>query len=170
MSTTKVDSTSQIPPQAPTQAGTNPETSALNEGYLANFQASTPLGSYQSNIKTDKQRLNLSFCPKCKMLLRTINNNPSTLRCKKCGYHLKLGHHAVYGGKTLASNKHSDKIAVIDKENGNLHTFPVVQAICERCGKTESETWTIAVGSEGTVSALVFLRCVNCGFTRREVG
>ncbi len=179
MSTTKTGSntalTSQNPILVSAEAKTEHQTATLTGEYTADFQASTPLENsaqgYQSvNNSFERQKLTISFCPKCKMLLRMVASNPSSLRCKKCGYHLKLGHHVVFGGKTPAANQRLPEIAVIDKEKGNLHTFPIVTATCERCGKTESETWTVAVGSEGTTSALTFLRCTHCGFTRREVG
>jgi DNA-directed RNA polymerase subunit M/transcription elongation factor TFIIS len=101
------------------------------------------------------------------MLLKTTTDSPSTLICKKCGYNTTLNHAILFEAKL--SGQHSE-IAVIDREKRNLNTYPIVQTICEKCGKTESETWAIAVGSEGTTSALTFLRCVHCGFTRRELG
>ena len=45
---------------------------------------------------------------------------------------------------------------MIDKKESGLRTFPVVRVICPACGKTESETWTVAVGSEGTTLVDVF--------------
>ncbi len=172
MSTPKLGSTNTSHlPQAHAEATTKQQTELLNGEYSAGFQAQG-LGSYKTeNAKFAKQKLTISFCPKCKMLLRSVESSPSSLRCKRCGYHLKLGEHVVYGGKAVGANQRANEIAVIDQDKSrSLHTFPIVQATCDRCGKTESETWTIAVGSEGTTSAVVFLKCTHCGFTRREVG
>ncbi len=167
MSTTKLDqpqasATQLVPLLVPTEATTKHPTAALTEEYPTGLLRSI----HPQNLKNPKQPLN--FCPKCGMLLRTTTSAPATLRCKKCGYKTELEH--TIAVDTSHSRKHPDEIAVIDQEKSNLRTYPIVQAICEKCGRTESETWTVATGSEGSVSAWVFLRCVHCGFTRREVG
>jgi DNA-directed RNA polymerase subunit M/transcription elongation factor TFIIS len=139
----------------------NNQAVALTEEYLI------PQSIQPSNKKKPKPKQHLSFCPTCKMLLRTTADSPSSLRCKKCGYKVILSHTIVFDTKR---SHLPGEIAVIDREKGSLRTHPIVQVICEKCDNTESETWTIAVGSEGTIGALTFLRCVQCGFTRREVG
>ncbi len=163
MSTTKLELQTQasVPLLVTAQAKTKHQPAALTEEY--------PAGLIRS-IKSPNRKQNqpLSFCPTCQMLLRVAESCPSSLRCKKCGYKAKLEHAVVFDAKH--SHQRASEIAVIDQEEAGLHTYPIVQANCERCGKTESETWTIAVGSEGSISAWVFLRCVHCGFTRREVG
>ena len=138
------------------------QTAPLTEDYAANQSIQPP------NRNLEKHKQPLSFCPTCKMLLRTTANCPSSLKCKKCGYKITTERSIVFDA--THSNHHGGEIAVIDREKGKLRTHPIVQAICEKCGKTESETWAIAVGSDGTTGALTFLRCVDCGFTRREVG
>ncbi len=182
MPTTKVGSTlaSQsriVPLLVPAEAMAKHQirqNAAPKKEYSVNFHAAktleNPLRSSQSvNRKFEIQKHLLSFCPTCQMLLRAVESCPSSLRCKKCGYRVKLNG-LVREGKAHASRQHLDEIVVIDKKKANLRTYPIVHAICEKCGKTESETWTVAVGSEGTTSALTFLRCIHCGFTRREVG
>jgi DNA-directed RNA polymerase subunit M/transcription elongation factor TFIIS len=139
----------------------NHQTAALTEEYSA------PRSIQPPNRSIDKPKQHLNFCPTCKMLLRTTASSPSTLRCKKCGYKVTLDPAVFFDAKR--SHQHGE-IAVIDHEKGSLRTHPIVQAICDKCGNTESETWTIAVGSEGTVSSWVFLRCIKCGFMSREVG
>jgi len=171
MSTNKLDLEIQVSanPIAPllvaAQAKTNhqlSQTAALTEGYMAQRSIQPP------NRNLERQKQLLRFCPTCKMLLRNTTSAPSTLRCKKCGYKTTLDHVVVFDSKH--SNQNYSEIAVIDQEKSSLRTHPLVQAVCEKCGKTESETWTVAVGSEGTVSAWVFLRCISCGFIKREVG
>jgi DNA-directed RNA polymerase subunit M/transcription elongation factor TFIIS len=150
MSTTKLGSQNAATTQLP----------ALIEDYTVHPTIQSP------NSTLEKHNQPLSFCPTCKMLLRTTAD-PQLLRCKKCGYKKALDRVVVFDVKR---SKHYGEIAVIDLEKGSLRTHPVVQAICEKCGKTESETWAIPVGSEGTVSSWVFLKCVSCGFIKREVG
>jgi DNA-directed RNA polymerase subunit M/transcription elongation factor TFIIS len=117
--------------------------------------------------KIEKQKQPLTFCPTCQMLLRTTLNQPTSLRCKKCGYKKELHSNIVVNAKQVY---HQNEIAVLGKAEEHLRTYPIVQVICEKCGKKESETWSVAVGSEGAISAWIFLRCTSCGFTRREVG
>lgn len=121
-----------------------------------------------SDLNLIKKEQSLSFCPLCKMLLRTPAGDHSLLRCKKCGYNSKIEHNVIV--KTGRNNRQNIEIAVIDKEKGNLRTQTTVKTTCEKCGNTESEAWTISVGSEGTTSEITFLRCISCGYTRREVG
>ncbi len=160
MSTQKLDQTRAV--LVTTEAATKRQTAALTEQYLTALHRSikAPSGN------REKQKQLLRFCPVCQMLLRKVESRPTSLRCKKCGYKTQLEQATVLDAKQL----HHNEIAVIDKEKENLYTYPIVQALCEKCGKKESETWAIAVGSEGSISAWVFLRCVHCGFTRREVG
>lgn len=145
------------------EATTKHQPAAFTKEHPAQLHQS--IDSTNRHIQRPKQSLN--FCPNCNMLLRIIENCPASLRCKKCGYKTKL-EKAIAIDKPL--HPYSDEIAVIDKEKADLHIHPIVQANCERCGKTESETWTVSVGSEGTVSAWIFLKCVHCGFIRREAG
>jgi DNA-directed RNA polymerase subunit M/transcription elongation factor TFIIS len=171
MSTTKLDlqtqasATQTIPLLVPAEAKTNHpinQPAALTEENRVHRSIQPP------NRNLEKQKQLLSFCPTCKMLLRAVENRPYLLKCKKCGYRAEPEHKPLIDGKH--SHRSVNEIAVIDEEKANLRTHSIVQALCEKCGKTESETWTIAVGSEGTTSALTFLRCTQCGFTRREVG
>jgi DNA-directed RNA polymerase subunit M/transcription elongation factor TFIIS len=155
-------STAQLAPLlAAAEATTKPPAAALTE------QTPALLRSIPQNRNPQKPKPPLRFCPMCQTLLRAVASSPASLKCKKCGYKAALDHAPLLEARL---HKRPNEIAVIDKEEANLHTHPIVQATCERCGKTESETWTIAVGSEGRVSAWVFLKCTHCGFIRREAG
>jgi len=110
----------------------------------------------------------MSFCPKCGKILKLVHKSAPSLQCPKCGYKAKFTPDSISGNKPKKVNRSLNEIAVIDKEASRLRTFPNVGVICPACGKAGSETWTIAVGSEGTTSALTFFRCTSCGHTRRE--
>jgi DNA-directed RNA polymerase subunit M/transcription elongation factor TFIIS len=111
----------------------------------------------------------MSFCPKCGKLLKVFHSRTPALKCGKCGYkttNLNLNRIIQYVHKPIHRN--SEEIAALDKnELGGLRTYPIVHNVCHSCGKTESETWTVAVGSEGNTS-MTFFRCVACGHTERE--
>jgi DNA-directed RNA polymerase subunit M/transcription elongation factor TFIIS len=154
-------STAQLAPLlVDAEATTKHQTAALTR------ETPTLLRSIQPQNRT-RQKQPLSFCPRCQTLLRPSASSPASLKCKKCGYKATLDHTPLLEARF---NQNPNEIAVIDKEKASLNTHPIVKATCERCGRTESETWTIAVGSEGTVSAWVFLKCTHCGFIRRETG
>ena len=109
----------------------------------------------------------MSFCPKCGAFLKLVHRSATSLRCEKCGFKAKLQQNNVLNHKPKLANC-PNEIAVIDKKESGLRTFPVVRIICPACGETESEIWTVAVGSEGTTASLTFFRCTACGHTRRE--
>jgi DNA-directed RNA polymerase subunit M/transcription elongation factor TFIIS len=111
----------------------------------------------------------LDFCPECKTILKIVRRSLPTLQCPKCGYKAKFRpDNSLVGSKSNNVNRSKNEIAVIDKKELGLRTYPVVQSVCPECGMTESETWIVAVGSEGTTSSLTFFRCISCGYTRRE--
>jgi DNA-directed RNA polymerase subunit M/transcription elongation factor TFIIS len=153
----QVSTPKRAPLSARTEAQLDTQTAALIEAH--------PLRNIQP-LQTKPEKQPLSFCPTCQMLLKVSISQPLSLKCKKCGYKQQLDHSLVINAK---QTYHHNEIAVLDKEE-QLRTYPIVQATCEKCGKTKSETWSVAVGSEGATSAWVFLRCTNCGHTRREVG
>ena len=109
----------------------------------------------------------MNFCPECKTILKTAKKSLSTLQCPKCGYKTEV---KPESSPTKNTNRPRSirEIAVVDKKESVLNTYPVVQSTCPECGGGKSETWNIAVGSEGTPASLTFFRCVSCGFTRRE--
>jgi DNA-directed RNA polymerase subunit M/transcription elongation factor TFIIS len=108
-----------------------------------------------------------SFCPKCEALLELAHGKSAEVYCRKCKYRAKVQQKRVLERKIDASNNIRREIAVLDSEDSKLRTFPVVHAICSECNNDASETWTVAIGSEGT-TGVTFLRCAACGHTRRE--
>ena len=112
------------------------------------------------------QSFTLSFCPKCGSLLEPAHGKAAEIYCRKCKYRTKLEDKQVLARKIDTSISHRE-IAVVDSKDSQLRTYTVVQAICSVCNNNTSETWTLTIGSEGT-SGVTFLRCTNCGHTRRE--
>ena len=108
-----------------------------------------------------------SFCPKCEALLELAHGKSAEVYCRKCKYRAKVQQKRVLERKIDASNNIRREIAVLESEDSKLRTFPVVHAICSECNNDASETWTVAIGSEGT-TGVTFLRCAACGHTRRE--
>jgi DNA-directed RNA polymerase subunit M/transcription elongation factor TFIIS len=95
--------------------------------------------------------MSMEFCPSCKKILKIAKKAKSpVLICPKCGYQ------TIFRPKKSVTKK------------APIFTLPVVQAVCPACGQNKSETWVIAVGSEGRTSSLTFLKCISCGFTTRE--
>ena len=123
--------------------------------------------SQSMKLKNLREMSMIDFCPKCGTLLKVVNNSLPALQCPKCGYRAKLKSDTILGLK-LKTDKSLNEIAVIDKETSELRTFPMVDVLCPVCCKAGSETWTVAVGSEGTTSSLTFFRCTSCGYTKRE--
>jgi DNA-directed RNA polymerase subunit M len=107
------------------------------------------------------------FCPKCGALLEVVPGKSAELHCRKCKYNTKATQRRISEKKISVANSIHREIAVLDVENSNLRIFPVVHAVCSECRNSTSETWTLAIGSEGT-TGVTFLRCTNCGHTRRE--
>jgi DNA-directed RNA polymerase subunit M/transcription elongation factor TFIIS len=110
----------------------------------------------------------MDFCPKCGKLIKVVKKSLPALQCPKCGYKTNFKTDSILSFKPKAPNHSRNEIAVIDKKASGLRTFPTVGVICRACGKAGSETWTIAVGSEGTTSSLTFFKCTSCGYTKRE--
>jgi len=109
----------------------------------------------------------MSFCPKCEALLELVHGKSAEMYCRKCKYRAKLAQNRVREKKLGASASFRREIAVLDLEDSKLRTFPVVPDICPECNNVTCETWTMAIGSEGT-TGVTFLRCTACGHTRRE--
>lgn len=109
----------------------------------------------------------MTFCPKCEALLELVHGKSSEMYCRKCKYCAKVQQMRVREKRIKPSNIIPKEIAVLDLKNSLLRTFPAVHAICPECNNDTSETWTMAIGSEGT-TGVTFLRCTACGHTRRE--
>jgi len=110
----------------------------------------------------------MRFCPKCGAILEIVHRSRAFLQCGKCGYKTQLRNVSIENTKLHSHDSELNKVAVLGREESKLRTFPVVHVTCSKCGATESEVWTVAVGSEGTTSSFTFFRCTSCGHTRRE--
>lgn len=111
----------------------------------------------------------MRFCPKCGAILEIVHRSRALLQCRKCGYKTQLQQNVSAKNKKPHSyDSGLNEVAVVGREELKLRTFPVVRVTCPKCGATESEVWTVAVGSEGTTSSFTFFRCTSCGHTRRE--
>jgi len=133
----------------------------------ANRSLPTVLAVPESIELTSHHTFVTSFCPKCEALLELAHGKSAEVYCRKCKYRAKVQQKRVLERKIDASNKIRREIAVLDSEDSKLRTFPVVRAICSECNNDLSETWTLAIGSEGT-TGVTFLRCTVCRHTRRE--
>ncbi|MCW4019517.1 MAG: RPA12/RPB9/RPC11 RNA polymerase family protein [Candidatus Bathyarchaeota archaeon] len=112
----------------------------------------------------------VEFCPKCGKLLKITNRKGAPLlSCPKCRYKKLLNQNQT--AKHRIHHGRPSEIAVIAKdEESSLRPLPTVNVICPTCGKSESETWVVALGGEVPSSTVTFFRCTKCGKTRREVG
>jgi DNA-directed RNA polymerase subunit M/transcription elongation factor TFIIS len=120
--------------------------------------------------KLQKMEPQVDFCPQCGALLKIVAPKKAPLlACPKCAYNKPIEQNEVT--KQNVHRGHPVEIAVIDKnKEATLRPLPTVIAICPKCGKNKSETWTIAVGGETANSTVTFFRCTTCGHTRRETG
>ncbi len=109
----------------------------------------------------------MRFCPKCGALLELGNGKSAEIFCRKCKYRTKLQQERILEKRTIASHRIRTEIAVLGAEESKLRTLPLVRTICPACNNDASETWTVAIGSEGT-HGITFLRCTACGYTSRE--
>lgn len=111
----------------------------------------------------------MNFCPECGALLQVVKKGNTSLKCSKCKYQKILEQGEIIPKMNVHCGK-SAEIAVIDKKAASLRQLPTVKIICQTCGHTESETWTIETANETIHSTITFFRCTNCGKTRRESG
>ena len=73
--------------------------------------------------------------------------------------------------KIKVKNGKAVEIVVIDKDTeAALRVLPTIHVVCETCGNTKSETWTVEAADENIHSTITFFRCTKCKTTRRESG
>jgi DNA-directed RNA polymerase subunit M len=111
----------------------------------------------------------MNFCPECGALLQVVKKGTPSLKCSKCKYKKPLDEEDT----KRKINVHNEKLAeivIIDKKTASLRQLPTVKLICQTCGHTESETWTVETANETIHSTITFFRCIKCGATRRESG
>jgi DNA-directed RNA polymerase subunit M/transcription elongation factor TFIIS len=111
----------------------------------------------------------MNFCPECGALLQVVKKGTPSLRCSKCKYQKILEQGEIKQKINVHCGK-SVEIAVIDKKAASLRQLPTVKIVCQTCGHTESETWTVESANETIHSTITFFRCTNCGTTKRESG
>ncbi len=111
----------------------------------------------------------MDFCPNCGSLLQvTKKGTNGGLRCPKCKYQTELNQQKVKTNNVACGK--AKEIAVIDKKTASLRQLSTVNAVCQTCGHTESETWQVEAANETIHSTVTFFRCTKCGATRREAG
>jgi DNA-directed RNA polymerase subunit M/transcription elongation factor TFIIS len=112
----------------------------------------------------------MDFCPKCGSILQTPKKGFSTLICSKCKYQKPIEYKVSNKKLSLRLCKVAE-IAVIDQsKEAMLRQLPTIHMVCEVCGNTESETWTVEAADETIHSTITFFRCTKCKTTRRESG
>ena len=110
----------------------------------------------------------MKFCPECGALLEIVKKG-TTLKCPRCKYQKALNQEKIKQRINVPCGK-SAEIAVIDKKAASLRQHPTVKVVCQTCGHTKSETWTVETANETIHSTITFFRCTKCGTTRREAG
>jgi DNA-directed RNA polymerase subunit M/transcription elongation factor TFIIS len=110
----------------------------------------------------------MNFCPECGALLQVAKKG-TAIKCSKCKYQKPLTQGDIEQKKNIHLGK-TIEIAVIDKKAASLRQQSVIKIVCQVCGHTESETWTVETANETIHSTITFFRCTKCGATRREAG
>jgi DNA-directed RNA polymerase subunit M/transcription elongation factor TFIIS len=112
----------------------------------------------------------MDFCPKCGSILQTAKKDPSIVICTKCKYQKPTEHKESNKKISLRLGKVAE-IAVIDQsKEAMLRQLSTIHMVCETCGNTESETWTVEAADETIHSSITFFRCTKCKTTKRESG
>ncbi len=100
----------------------------------------------------------MEFCPKCGCVLVEKNKD---FRCQRCGYK----------SKTKIKIESSEKIDVKPEigiiKNEDTDVFPIINAICQKCGNKEAWFWTSQTRA-GDEAETRFFRCTKCRYTWRE--
>jgi transcription factor S len=87
--------------------------------------------------------------------------------CTKCEYRKQETPGATKFNAKVIEHNPKQFVAVIGKEEQELHTMPTIKMDCPRCGNTTANVWLVQTrGSDE--SSTQFLRCINCGYTYRE--
>ena len=111
----------------------------------------------------------MKFCPECGALLQVVKK-AKMLKCSKCKFQETMEQEEIGKKTNVIRCGKSAEIAVIDKKAASLRQLPTIKDVCQKCGHTESETWTVEAANETIHSSITFFRCTNCGHTRREAG
>jgi DNA-directed RNA polymerase subunit M/transcription elongation factor TFIIS len=120
--------------------------------------------------RTSKQVNKMDFCPKCGSMLQTSKKDSSIVICPKCRYQQPTEHREPSKKISIPLGKGAE-IAVIDqRKEAMLRQHSTIHMVCETCGNTESETWTVEAADETIHSSITFFRCTKCKATKRESG
>ncbi len=100
----------------------------------------------------------MEFCPKCGSVLIEKRKN---FGCPRCGYTAK--------GKVKIefSEKMQEKQGVGVIKEKDTDVFPVINAVCPKCGNREAYFWT-AQTRAGDEAETRFFKCTKCKHTWRE--
>jgi DNA-directed RNA polymerase subunit M len=122
--------------------------------------------------KKSMERCRVEFCTECGSILKPLKVNSGKqamfmLACTKCGLKKQdPDANGRFNGKII---EHSPKqfVAVIGREEQELHTLPTIRIECPKCGNNTANVWQVQTrGSDE--SSTQFMRCLRCGFTYRE--
>jgi DNA-directed RNA polymerase subunit M len=110
----------------------------------------------------------MEFCPKCGTLMLPTKSG-KTVACPKDGYRAKTDK------DTVVIKEKTEKVKVDKKKRSPKEitdTFPVVDAVCGKCGNTKAFWWTeqvtSALGGSEDLPETQFFRCTKCNSTWRK--
>ena len=100
----------------------------------------------------------MEFCPKCGSILIEKRKN---FGCARCNYKAK-GKVKI---ESIEKMKEKQKIGIIKDKDTDV--FPVISAVCPKCGHREAYFWT-AQTRAGDEAETRFFKCTKCKHTWRE--
>ncbi len=100
----------------------------------------------------------MEFCPKCGAMLVKKRTN---LGCPRCNYSSRNK------GKLKTSEKIDEGKEVAVLSGKELHTCPVINEKCKKCGNEKAYFWTVQTRASDEAETK-FFKCTKCGNTRRE--
>lgn len=103
----------------------------------------------------------MEFCPKCGALLVEKKKN---LGCPRCNYSSK-GKLSIKTTETISDKQKNKEVAVLKEKDTKV--FPLISAICKKCGNNQAYFWTVQTRS-GDEAETKFFKCAKCEFTWRE--
>jgi len=111
----------------------------------------------------------MDFCPKCGSILQAAKKS-STIRCSKCKYQKPREHRESNKKISIQLGKAAEIVVIDQSKEELLRQLPTIHMVCEICGNTQSETWTVEAADETVHSTITLFRCTKCKTTRRESG
>jgi len=111
----------------------------------------------------------MDFCPKCGSRLQKAKRS-STIGCTKCKYQKPMEDKELNKKINIQLAKAAEIVVIDQSKEALLRQLPTIHIVCEICGNTQSETWTVEAADETIHSTITFFRCTKCKTTRRESG